>query len=55
MYLACKTFGWTVDQYLDTPVEEIEWLLRVHDVYQRAEAKANDQGGPRLPDVPTIA
>lgn len=36
-------------------MEEIEWMLRVHDVYQKAEAKRNEGDGPRLPDIPTIA
>ena len=42
-YLYRKLFGGTHEQFMDTPVEEIEWLLRIHAVYQKAENKANQQ------------
>jgi hypothetical protein len=39
---------------LDTPVEEIEWMLRIHDVYQRAEQKQAQGNTPQLPNIPQI-
>lgn len=53
-YTAIRTFGWTVGEYLDTPVEDIDWLLRIHDAHQRAENKRSQDSQPRLPDVPTV-
>lgn len=34
-----KAFGWTHDQYLDTPDLAVEWLLRVDRVYMEAEKR----------------
>lgn len=29
-YQACKVFGWTHEQYMDTPQEAINWLMHIH-------------------------
>lgn len=29
---------------MDTPMEEIEWLIRIHDAVTKAQNEANKQG-----------
>lgn len=36
-----KLFGGTHDQFMDTPLEEIEWLLRIHKAHVDAENARN--------------
>ena len=41
-------FGWTHDQYMDTPAEATAWLLHIHQAMRKYEAerqeKANRDG-----------
>lgn len=40
-YLFRRVFHVTHEQYLDTPNDEIEWLLRIHQKYVEQEARDN--------------
>ncbi len=40
-YAFRKLFHCSHDEFMDTPLEEIEWLMRIHNVHIKAENEAN--------------
>jgi hypothetical protein len=49
-----RAMGGTHDDYMDTPEEIIEAMIRVHDAYQEAEARANKRASAPAPPGPSV-
>jgi hypothetical protein len=46
-YWALRTFGWTHEQYLDTPHEATQWLMRIDGVVREYEAEKKREAEQR--------
>lgn len=38
-YRVVKAFGWTHEQYLDTPHDALNWLMRIDQIVEQFEAE----------------
>jgi len=43
-YQFCSVFGRSHDEFMDTPLEVIEWMLRIHNEVTKAENNAAKGG-----------